>query len=113
MEDSFSWVQSGGPVTTESIERFDTWFEVFRKKIAPHDLKWYGELTALEIIQMTRAYDISSRPHLGISHHWHFVRGSTRNTSLCCLFCFTEHAIEQTIKVPVLSDAKTNDASGD
>ena len=30
-----SWVQSGGPVTTESIVRFDTWFqlfEVFRKK---------------------------------------------------------------------------------
>ena len=116
MGDSFSWVQSGGPVTTESIVRFDTWFElfeVFRKKIAPHDLKWYWELTALEMIQLTHAYDIRSRSHLGISHYWHFVRGSTRNTSLCCLFCFTEHAIEQTIKVPVLSDAKTNDASGD
>ena len=24
-----SWVQSGGPVTTESIVRFDTWFELF------------------------------------------------------------------------------------
>ena len=35
-----SWVQSGGPVSTESIVRFDTWFElfeVFRKKIRPHD----------------------------------------------------------------------------
>ena len=25
----YSWVQSGGPVTTESIVRFDTWFELF------------------------------------------------------------------------------------
>ena len=24
-----SWVQSGGPVTIESIVRFDTWFELF------------------------------------------------------------------------------------
>ena len=33
-----SWVQSGGPVTTEGIVRFDTWFklfEVFRKNLAP------------------------------------------------------------------------------
>ena len=38
---STSWVQSGGPVTTESIVRFDTWFElfeVFRKKLAPMNL---------------------------------------------------------------------------
>ena len=36
-----SWVQSGGPVTTESIVRFDTWFElfgVFRKNLAPMTL---------------------------------------------------------------------------
>ena len=35
------WVQSGGPVTTESIVRFDTWFElfeVFRKNLAPMTL---------------------------------------------------------------------------
>ena len=37
----YSWVQSGGPVTTESIVRFDTWFqlfEVFRKNLAPMTL---------------------------------------------------------------------------
>ena len=37
----YSWVQSGGPVTTESIIRFDTWFElfeVFRKNVAPMTL---------------------------------------------------------------------------
>ena len=37
----YSWVQSGGPVTTESIVRFDSWFElfeVFRKKWAPMTL---------------------------------------------------------------------------
>ena len=36
-----SWVQTGGPVTTESIVRFDTWFElfeVFRKNLAPMTL---------------------------------------------------------------------------
>ena len=36
-----SWMQSGGPVTTESIVRFDTWFELFevcRKKLAPMTL---------------------------------------------------------------------------
>ena len=36
-----SWVQSDGPVTTESIVRFDTWFElfeVFRKNLAPMTL---------------------------------------------------------------------------
>ena len=41
MTDHYSWVQSGGPVTTESIVRFDTWFElfeVFRKKCAPMTL---------------------------------------------------------------------------
>ena len=35
------WVQSGGPVTTESIVRFDTWFElfeVFRNNLAPMTL---------------------------------------------------------------------------
>ena len=40
-----SWVQSGGPVTTESIVRFDTWFElfeVFRNKISPHDPRENG-----------------------------------------------------------------------
>ena len=34
----YSWVQSGGPVTTESIVRFDTWFEIFEvviKNLAP------------------------------------------------------------------------------
>ena len=39
--DTDSWVQSGGPVTTESIVRFDTWFElfeVFRKNLAPMTL---------------------------------------------------------------------------
>ena len=38
---STSWVQSGGPVTTESKVRFDTWFElfeVFRKNLAPMTL---------------------------------------------------------------------------
>ena len=38
---SYSWVQSGGPVITESIVRFDTWFElfeVFRKDLAPMTL---------------------------------------------------------------------------
>ena len=38
---SIFWVQSGGPVTTESIVRFDTWFElfeVFRKNLAPKTL---------------------------------------------------------------------------
>ena len=37
----YSWVQSGGPVTTESIVRFDTWFELFeafRKYLAPMTL---------------------------------------------------------------------------
>ena len=41
-----SWVQYGGPVTTESIVRFDTWFElfeVFRKKLAP-SRKWRRNL---------------------------------------------------------------------
>ena len=41
----FSWVQSGGPVTTESIVRFDTWFELFRvirKKFSPHDPRENG-----------------------------------------------------------------------
>ena len=36
-----SWVQSGGPMTTESIVKFDTWFElfkVFRKNLAPMTL---------------------------------------------------------------------------
>ena len=36
-----SWVQSGGPVTTESIVKFETWFElfeVFRKNLAPMTL---------------------------------------------------------------------------
>ena len=40
-----SWVQSGGPVTTESIVRFDTWFElfeVFRKDLAPMTLAKIG-----------------------------------------------------------------------
>ena len=40
-----SWKQSGGPVTTESKVRFDTWFElfeVFRKKICPHDPRENG-----------------------------------------------------------------------
>ena len=38
---TYSWVQFGGPVTTESIVRFDTWldlFEVFRKNLAPMTL---------------------------------------------------------------------------
>ena len=41
----YSWVQSGGPVTTESIVRFDTWFELFevlRKKNSPHDPRENG-----------------------------------------------------------------------
>ena len=39
--DRSSWVQSWGPVTTESIVRFDTWFELFEvltKKLAPMTL---------------------------------------------------------------------------
>ena len=48
-----SWVQSGGPVTTESIVRFDTWFElfeVFRKNLAPMTLaKMAAEVAILEM----------------------------------------------------------------
>ena len=35
-----------------------------------------------------------------------FWGGSTRNASLCCLPCrYTEQAIEQIVKAPVISDA--------
>ena len=36
-----SWVQSGGPVTTDSIVKFDNWFElfeVFKKNLVPMTL---------------------------------------------------------------------------
>ena len=58
------------------------------------------------MIQMTHAYDIKTPSHSDFPHYWSFVGGSTSNAFLCCLPCrYTEQAIEQTIELPMISDA--------
>ena len=55
---------------------------------------------------MTHAYDIKPPWHSGFPHYWPFVKGTTSNVFLCCLPCrYAEQAIEQTIELPMISDA--------